>query len=122
MAKAGDGKQRSSKRRATERLTKRLTPQERVKFEKRARYAGFDSGQDYLTAFVIGDVRLHAAMRKDTTIALGHLGKIGSNINQIAKAANEGRIHHLDADAARALDDMRRALHAVGEKLRSALQ
>ena len=121
MVKPGDGKARSDRRRATHRLTKRVTHEELQEFESRAREAGFESAQDYLTAFISGDIRLHAANRRDMIKALGELGKIGSNINQMAKAGNEGRIKHLDARAATAIETATREIERLGRELREAL-
>lgn len=122
MARAGDGGARSDKRRATHRLTKRVTPAERERFRNRAADSGFTNDQEYLSAFVSGDIRMHAATRKEAIRALGELGKIGSNINQIARAANEGRIQTLDANAAVVLDRMRREVEQLGQEIREALR
>lgn len=122
MAKAGDGKPRSDKRRAEHRLSKRVTIHEFEEFEIRAAESGFSNGQEYLSAFIAGDIRLDAAIRKDTIRVLGELGKIGSNINQIAKAVNQGRIKSLDTHAVRALDETRTLIELLGQEIREALQ
>jgi hypothetical protein len=122
MAQAGDGKIRSERRRATHRLSKRVTQEEFQEFHIRSAEAGFEDAQDYLSAFIAGDIRLRAASRKDAIKALGELGKIGSNINQLAKAGNEGRIPHLDDRAAVALENATLLIEQLGEKIREALK
>lgn len=122
MAKAGDGKPRSNKRRTPFRLTKRVTQEDLDAFKRRAAAAGFDSAQNYLSAFVLGDIQLRVAKRQDATRAIGQLGAIGNNINQLARAANEGRIHSLDAQAGETLDQMRREIESLGRKIREAVQ
>lgn len=104
------------------RLSKRVTHGELQEFQIRAADAGFDSVQDYLSAFVLGDIRLRAANRRDAIKALGELGKIGSNINQIAKAGNEGRISHMDAKVAEAFDKTGRKIEHLGQQIREALE
>ena len=122
MAMAGDGKTRSDRRRATNRLTKRLTDEELDHFETRAAEAGFCKGQDYLSSFLAGDIRLNVATRTETIRLLGELGKIGSNVNQIARAVNQGRIKSLDADAVRSLEMTRILIEALGHEIREALR
>lgn len=121
MVKARDGKPRSERRQREHRLSKRMTREELQEFQIRAAESGFERHQDYLTAFVRGDIRLRAASRNDAIKALGLLGKIGSNINQIAKAANEGRIKHLDTRAADTLADAIRQIERIGRDIREAL-
>jgi hypothetical protein len=121
MAKAGDGKPRSDMRRATHRLSKRVTDEEFSMFQKRATEAGFALCQDFLSAFISGDTRLHAATRKDTIRLLGELGKLGSNVNQIARALNQGRANSLDPEAMQTLEETRSLIEALGEEIREAL-
>ncbi|MDT8853552.1 plasmid mobilization relaxosome protein MobC [Paracoccaceae bacterium Fryx2] len=122
MAQAGDGKPRSDRRRATNRIGKRVTDEELRNFKIRAAEAGFSKGQDYLSALIAGDFHFHAVTRKDTIRVLGELGKLGSNINQIAKAVNQGRIRNLDAHAVRALEETRLLIEALGQEIRETLQ
>jgi uncharacterized protein YehS (DUF1456 family) len=121
MAKAGDGKPRSDMRRATQRVTKRVTNEELSMFQKRAAEAGFALCQDYLSAFIAGDIRLQAATRKETIRLLGELGKLGSNVNQIARALNMGRTDFLNADALHTLEATRALIEALSQEVREAL-
>jgi len=102
-------------------VTKRLTLSELQNLQIRAKEAGLDNHQEYLTAFIRGDIRLNIANRQTAIKALGQLGKIGSNINQIAKAANEGRIKHLDASFATALETSIQQIEQIGRHIREAL-
>lgn len=120
MAKAGDGKARSDKRRAEHRLGIRVTDDARGRFEARACAAGFSS-QAFLRAFVDGDVHLHVATRQDAIRLLGEIGKIGSNLNQLAKAVNQGRIKTLDVDAVRILEATLHTIEALGQEIRETL-
>jgi aconitase B len=120
MAKAGDGKARSDKRRAKHRFGVRVTDDARERFEARAHAAGLSS-QDYLRAFVDGDVHLHLAERNDAIRLLGEIGKIGSNVNQLAKAVNQGRIKTLDADAGRILEATLHTIETLGQEIRETL-
>lgn len=121
MAKAGDGKKRSDVRRAEYRLSKRLTGAELDEFTIRARNAGFDNPQDYLSALILGDIQLDAASRRDRIQVLGQLGKIGSNINQLAKAVNQGRLKGLDLTHTHIFDDLRSTIETVGREIRRTL-
>lgn len=121
MAKAGDGAPRSNKRQATRRLARRVTPEAEQRFKARAAAAGFANAQDYLASFIDGDIQLNAAIREDLKHALGELGKIGSNINQIAKAVNEGRIRSIDAHTTESLKSLRKKIVEFGDEIRRAL-
>lgn len=92
MARVGDGKGRSEKRRATCRLSKRVTASELKAFAGRAQEAGFENPQEFLSALILGNTAQANFNKRDMTLILGHLGKIGSNINQIAKHFNSGNI------------------------------
>jgi hypothetical protein len=122
MAKAGDGKPRSEMRRATHRLSKRLTDEELSMFQKRAVEAGFALCQDYLSSFISGDTRLQAANRKHMIKLLGELGKLGSNVNQIARALNQGRTNCLNSAALQTLEATRSLIEQLGKEIREALQ
>lgn len=121
MAKAGDGKPRSERRQRNYRLSKRITHEELQEFQIRAAEAGFEHHQDYLSSFIGGDIQLNAARRKGAIAALGQLGKIGSNINQIARAANAGRIRHLDAEAGASLERAIKKIEQYARDIREAL-
>ena len=122
MARAGDGKPRSNKRRASRQLYKRVTEAQFDAFNARARDAGYPDAPSYLGAFVLAGVDLDTTTRREIIRILGQLGKIGSNINQIAKAANEGRIRYLDEETADTLARMRAEVVALGEDLREKLR
>lgn len=122
MARALDGKPRSDRRQRHYRLTKRVTVAELRDFQIRAAEAGFANHQDYLTALVVGDIALKKAQRKDAITALGHLGKIGNNINQLAKAANQGRISHLDERAGASLERAIKKIEHHARAIREALK
>ena len=62
------------------------------------------------------------AHRKPVEIALlGELGKLGSNVNQIARALNQGRTNSLDTEAMQTLEATRSLIEALGEEIREAL-
>lgn len=68
----------------------RCSERERLEIKTRAAQAGLSVGA-FLRALALGDpgprsVRRPPIERTDLVRLLGHLGKIGSNINQIAKA------------------------------------
>jgi len=119
MARAGDGAKRSDQRRAEARLTKRLTLSALADFEARARAAGFASGHAYLSAFILGHVDLD--VRRDRIRTLGHLGKVGSNLNQIAKRLNSGEAIALSEHDVEVIEHVLAAVEAVGTELRAAL-
>ena len=121
MAKAGDGAPRSNKRQATRRLCRRVTPEAEQRFKARAAAAGFANAQDYLAGLIDGDIRLHEAARMNLIRALGDLGRIGNNVNQIARAANEGRIRSIDARSADVLVALRDKIEELRQEIHEAL-
>ena len=121
MAKAGDGKPRSSKRRTGHQLYKRVTDDEMAAFIERSDAAGFADHQAYLTAFVRGEITPDLAAKKDIILSLGHLGKIGSNLNQIAHALNANRLSVLGPEETSIIDDARAAVERIGAEIRAAL-
>lgn len=98
MANAGDKKTRSNRRRATAMVQKRVTPEQKAAFEARARDAGYDSGHAYLEAFILGREAIARRDRENLVRILAELGKQGSNLNQLARAINSGRIANLSAN------------------------
>ncbi len=98
MARANDGKKRSNERRAKLQLNKRVTPEELADFKERADAAGYSDHRAYLTAFITGKIKPDLAARKFAVLGLGHIGKVGSNLNQIARAANAGRLTGLEPE------------------------
>ncbi|MCP3385955.1 hypothetical protein NLM31_36765 [Bradyrhizobium sp. CCGUVB4N] len=76
-------------------ISMRCTAEERDRIDEAARQAGLSIGA-YLRALALGDagpraVRRPPIERKELARLLGHLGKIGSNINQLAYAFNRDR-------------------------------
>jgi hypothetical protein len=120
MARSGDGKERSDKRRADQRLTKRLTITERADFEDRALMAGFSSGQAYLSAFILGQTGQEIRLQK--IMALGHLGRVGSNLNQIAKRVNRSPSPELMPAELHILAEVLKVVHALGAEIRNSLK
>lgn len=120
MARAGDGKERSDSRQADQRLTKRLTLAERADFEDRALMAGFSSGQAYLSAFILG--RTGQEIRLQKIQALGHLGKVGSNLNQIARRLNRPSSPELMPEDLRVIGEVLDAVQVLGAEIRDGLK
>jgi hypothetical protein len=76
-------------------ISVRCTAKERSKIDETARQAGLSIGA-YLRALALGDagpraVRRPPVERKELARLLGHLGKVGSNLNQLAYAFNRDR-------------------------------
>ncbi|WP_180325176.1 plasmid mobilization protein [Cereibacter azotoformans] len=120
MARPGDGKPRSNSRRTTVRLTKRITEDQLRRFEIRAEIAGFETAQDYLSALILGEAD-DRIRRKDAITLLGHLGRIGSNLNQVARAINSGRVTVLGPVEQRVLEELREAVEGIGRAIRGSL-
>jgi mobilization protein NikA len=84
----------SEKRARTCHLTIRLTPEERAAIDDAADRAGLTSGsyarQAVMGAPVPRQVRRPPVERRELARLLGELGKIGGNLNQLARAANTG--------------------------------
>jgi hypothetical protein len=78
-------------------ISVRCTAKERSKIDEAARQAGLSIGA-YVRALALGDagpraVRRPPIERKELARLLGHLGKVGSNLNQLAHAFNrDGRV------------------------------
>ncbi|ESW59711.1 MAG: hypothetical protein Q27BPR15_15955 [Rhodobacter sp. CACIA14H1] len=120
MARAGDGKERSDSRQADQRMTKRLTLTERAVFEERALMAGFPSGQAYLSAFILGQTG--EEIRLQQIKALGHLGKVGANLNQIAKRLNRSPAPELIPADLQVIAELRDVVQALGAEIREGLK
>ena len=76
-------------------ISVRCTAEERSKIDEAARQAGLSIGA-YLRALALGSagpraVRRPPIERKELARLLGHLGKVGSNLNQLAHAFNRDR-------------------------------
>lgn len=122
MARPGDQKRRSETRQKTEFVQKRVTPEQKAEFEERALAAGFSSAQDYLAAFVLGEIEMNVREERDLRKLLGHVGKMGSNLNQLAHAVNAGRLKELGAGEARLLSDIDAGLKATRTTIRKAFE
>ena len=122
MAQAGDGQPRSSKRRAGHQLSKRVTGEELTRFTNRARAAGYANQQAYLTAFILGEIEPDLAAKRDIVMSLGHLGKIGSNLNQIAHAINAQRVTSLGPQDLELIKQAQAAVENIGAEIRKALR
>ena len=78
-------------------ISVRCTAEERAKIDEAARTAGLSIGA-YVRTLALGKagpraVRRPPIERKELARLLGHLGKVGSNINQLAHAFNQrGRV------------------------------
>lgn len=86
----------SEKRARTAHLTIRLTPEERASIEASAERAGLTAGS-YARQTVLGappprQVRRPTVEKLLLSKLLGQLGKIGGNLNQLAKATNQGMV------------------------------
>ena len=76
-------------------ISVRCTAEERSKIDDAARQAGLSIGA-YLRSLALGSagpraVRRPPIERKELARLLGHLGKVGSNLNQLAHAFNRDR-------------------------------
>ena len=111
----------SEKRARTAHITIRLTPEERAKVDAAAERAGLTTGS-YARGVILGapaprQVRRPPIERRELARLLGQVGHIGSNLNQIARAANSGdEIDRMDlAHEIDALGPVREAiLEALG--------
>lgn len=112
MARTGDGKPRSDRRQRGILLSKRVNLVEFKNFEDNARKSGFDNHQEYLTAFVTGGIYLQRTQRLELQEFFGKLGKLGNNINQIARSANGGKLA-LNAEEIVTLHETRELLEAI---------
>ncbi|WP_324753158.1 relaxase/mobilization nuclease domain-containing protein [Roseovarius sp. Pro17] len=121
MARANDGKKRSNERRATRQLYKRVTTEELADFKERADAAVYCDHQVYLTAFISGEVELKSGLKKDIIRVLGQLGKVGSNLNQIAHGINAGRVTDLEPDDLETLKEALAAVQQISAEIRQAL-
>ena len=103
MVKPGDGVRRSDSRNRNHKINVRVSDDERRTIQRRAYQHGYDCVGEYVRASAIGG---HKIERRDIGRAIGHLGKIGSNLNQIAKVANSDRsTQNIDPYDARAVLD-----------------
>ncbi|MFD2741713.1 plasmid mobilization relaxosome protein MobC [Sulfitobacter aestuarii] len=89
---------------------------------ERSDAAGFPDHQAYLSAFISGDIELNSALKTDIIRSLGQLGKVGSNLNQIARAINGGRLTTLEPKDLEILEQALAAVEKIGEEIRQALR
>ncbi|MFD2174308.1 MobC family plasmid mobilization relaxosome protein [Rhodobacter lacus] len=122
MARTGDGKPRSEKRRATYRISKRVSADEWSAFQERARAEGFESWQEFLSALVLEKTEVRNIQKRDLTLMLGHIGKIGSNINQIARHLNSGKMKAVSAEEMKLIADIPDQLDSFGRAIRDMLK
>jgi hypothetical protein len=84
----------TEKRARTAHLTVRLSPDERAAIDAAAEKAGLMAGSYARQALLGGpaprQVRRPPVERKELARLLGELGKIGGNLNQIARSMNTG--------------------------------
>lgn len=84
----------TEKRLRTSHITVRLTPDERTSIDGAAERAGFTTGsyvrQIVLAAPTPRQVRRPPIERRELARLLGELGRVGNNINQIARVINSG--------------------------------
>jgi hypothetical protein len=106
----------SEKRVRDRHLTIRLSVDERAAIDQKAERAGLTAGswgrQIMLDAVPPRQVRRPPVERKELARLLAEFGKIGSNLNQLAKAANAGVVvYESEIDAA--IADLHAMRHAV---------
>lgn len=95
-------RKKSEKRQRTHSYPIRFTPDEYSRLEHLARRAGLTRA-GYIRQCVLGDAgsRSHRRIRGDRrelAALLGEIGKIGSNINQIARKVNTAGFARLDPE------------------------
>ena len=78
---------KSSKRQRDRQIGLRLTELEFDTIALRARQAGYQRSTEYLRDAGLKGVRVE---RRDLGRAIGELGRIGNNLNQLARQANAG--------------------------------
>ncbi|VVS96217.1 conserved hypothetical protein [Roseovarius sp. EC-HK134] len=122
MAKAGDGKERSDKRKRGNILQKRVNDGELAAFIERAHEAGFPDHRDYLAALIFGEAGFDRRERQDLIKIIGELGKHGSNLNQIAHGINSGKVSALSADDIKTIEAARAAVDDAATMLKGALK
>ncbi len=111
---------KSENRQRTQRLTFRVLPKERDEFVCRCEEAGLTKA-DYFRQKCLEDKPLRKRKKLPVEAQLlakylAHVGKIGSNINQVAKNANTGYPPN-----ANMLDKMSQDIQMMREMLRQTL-
>jgi len=121
MARAGDRKARSDRRRRQNLIQKRVNDDELDRFIARARKAGYEDHRDFHAALISGDAGFERRERHDLQRILGELGKQGSNLNQLTYAVNAGRLTAFTVDDLRVIDEARSAVEAAAAQIRTLL-
>lgn len=111
----------TEKRARATHLTVRLSADERATVDAAAERAGLTAGS-YARHAMLGapaprQVRRPQIERKELARLLGELGKIGGNLNQLAKASNSGAIVYtgeIDAELAGLMEVRTAILKALG--------
>ncbi|MCV0416598.1 MAG: MobC family plasmid mobilization relaxosome protein [Brevundimonas sp.] len=116
-------RRKSDKRQRTEVLFARVTPEEKSAFAARADRAGMAAAA-FMRALALGDAGPrarrqppvnHVALRQ----VIADLGRIGNNVNQLARGMNIGEVPEVPElrEAATALIDARNAIYeALGKE------
>jgi hypothetical protein len=93
MPDADRKKARSDRRRRTQTIIFRVTPEEFALLAEEAANTDFANTNAWVRAVAFEAVGRPELSRKDLQRLVGEIGKIGTNINQIAKVANtNGRV------------------------------
>jgi hypothetical protein len=104
----------SRKPRRTVRLEVRLTPDEEARLVALASATGANVS-DYVRARSLGQTVPRTVATEDRRALielLGELGKIGSNLNQVARHLNQGHPVDQERESVRRLTDSLASLHA----------
>jgi len=109
---------RSDRRRRKMTVIFRVTPDEHARLAEEAVNAGVGNINAWAREVTFEAAGCPQMNRQDLTVIIGHLGKIGSNINQIAKIANTNRRVDLTVELFAELED----LLALKRRIASALE
>ncbi|MBS0542634.1 MAG: plasmid mobilization relaxosome protein MobC [Proteobacteria bacterium] len=115
-------KKSSNKRRRTITLRCRALPAEAVQITKLAEDLGMSVSAVLLQAALETKIRrprkkLPSPDRKALAQLTGQLGKVGSNLNQIARHANREQRLNASNDLSTAIDDCRRLINQLAKLL-----
>ena len=114
-----DGKvRRSDRRRRKMTVIFRVTPEEHARLAEEAANAGMINVNAWAREITSKAAGVPETNRKDLMVIIGQLGKIGSNINQIAKIANMNRRVDLAAELLAERDE----LLELKQQIKSALE
>ena len=103
----------SEKRQRTERIQVRVTPAERAEIQRRARQEKI-STPTFVRISALGG---GGFIRRDAAKLVGALGRIGNNLNQLARRANEGNFPAA-AELQAELDQLRPIVDALTDARR----